>query len=93
MKDDECHYSHSKLERKESSPPTTSAPKSVTATKGIGPVVLKPSESTGYSPVTLNDLLLSNKGLEARMVRIESRLVQLLIHLGATPHTKGATNG
>jgi hypothetical protein len=88
MKDDECQYSHSKNVRNESSPPTTSAPKSVTVTKGIGPVVLKPSVTSGSLPNTSNDSQPSNKDLELRMARMESRLVQLMIHFGLDPQEK-----
>lgn len=93
MKDDECHYSHSKLERKESSPPTTSRPKSVTVTNKTGSEASKTLETDGSLQSMLRNLLLSNKDLETRMVRIESRLVQLLLHIGATPITKGNNNG
>jgi|CryBogDrversion2_5_1035270.scaffolds.fasta_scaffold06872_5 hypothetical protein len=36
----------------------------------------------------LNDLHLRVDELEKRLARIESRLVQLMIHLGADPHGK-----
>lgn len=88
MKDPECNYSHSRLERKNSSPPTTSPQKSVTAMKEIGSVVSKPLETSGYSPNIPNDSQPSNKELAARMARIESRLVQLMIHQGLDPYNK-----
>lgn len=85
MKDPECNYSHSKLEQKNSSPPTTSPPKSVTVMKGIGSVVSKPSATTGSLPSMQNDLHPSNSELAARMARIESRLVKLMLHFGINP--------
>lgn len=88
MKDPECNYSHSRLERKNSSPPTTSPQKSVTATKEIGSVVSKPSATSGSLPNTQNDSHPSNSELAARMARIESRLVQLMIHQGLDPYNK-----
>ena len=88
MKDPECNYSHSKLEHKSSSPPTTSPQKSVTAMKGIGSVVSKPLETSGSLPNTPSVLHPSNSELAARMARIESRLVQLMIHQGLNPYAK-----
>lgn len=88
MKDPECNYSHSKLERKNSSPPTTSPQKSVTAMKETGSVVSKPLETSGSLPNTPTVLHPSNSELAARMARIESRLVQLMIHQGLNPYAK-----
>ena len=88
MKDDECNYSHSKLEPKSSLPPTTSPPKSVTVMRGTGSVVLKPSATSGSLPNTQNDSHPTNSELAARMARIESRLVQLMIHQGLDPYNK-----
>lgn len=88
MKDDECNYSHSRLEHKNSSPLTTSPPKSVTVTKGTGSVVSKPSATSGSLPNMQNDSHPSNSELAARMARIESRLVQLMIHQGLDPYNK-----
>jgi hypothetical protein len=88
MKDDECNYSHSKSERKNFSPPTTSHHKSVTVTNKTGYEASKPLETTGYSPSTPSDSHPSNSELVARMARIESRLVQLMIHQGLDPYKK-----
>ena len=88
MKDPECNYSHSKLERKNSSPPTTSPPKSVTDMRGTGSVASKHLETSGYSPNTPSVSHPTNSELAARMARIESRLVQLMIHQGLDPYTK-----
>lgn len=88
MKDDECNYSHSRLEHKSSSPPTTSPQKSVTAMRGTGSVVSKPSATSGSLPNTQNDSHPTNSELAARMARIESRLVQLMIHQGLDPYNK-----
>lgn len=88
MKDDECNYSHSKTERKNFSPPTTSLQKSVTVTNKTGFAVSKPLETSGFSQSTPSDSHPSNRDLEQRMARIESRLVQLMIHLGLDPQEK-----
>lgn len=88
MKDPECNYSHSKNERKNSSPPTASPHKSVTDTNKTGSAVSKPLETSGYSPSMPNDSHPNNRDLEQRMARIESRLVQLMIHLGLDPQEK-----
>ena len=88
MKDDECQYSHSKLEQRKSLPPTTSVPKSVTVTNKTGSAVSKPLETSGFTPNTPSALQPSNSELAARMARIESRIVQLMIHQGLDPDTK-----
>ena len=88
MKDPECNYSHSKLERKNSSLLTTSPPKSVTVTKETGSAVSKSLETSGSLPNTPSVLHPSNSELAARMARIESRLVQLMIHQGLDPYNK-----
>lgn len=88
MKDDECHYSHSKSEQKESLAATTSLKKYGPAISGTGYGVSKPLEPSGSLPNTLSDSQPSNKDLEQRMARIESRLVQLMIHQGLDPYTK-----
>lgn len=85
MKDDECHYSHSKLEQKESSQPTTSLQKFVTAMNKAGSGASKSLETSGSLPSTQNDSQPSNKDLELRMARIESRLVKLMMHFGVSP--------
>jgi hypothetical protein len=88
MKDPECNYSHSKLERKNFSLPTTSPRKSVTDTNKIGYEASKVLETSGYSPSTPSVSQPSNSELAARMARIESRLVQLMIHQGLDPYNK-----
>jgi len=88
MKDDECNYSHSKLERKAYSPPTPLPNKYVTVMKETGSVVSKPSATSGSTPNTQNDSHPTNSELAARMARIESRLVQLMIHQGLDPYNK-----
>lgn len=94
MKDDECNYSHSKNEPNESSAPTMYPTKSVSDTSATGFEVSQPSAIDGYSLSTQDDLPPSNKDLERRMVRIESRLVQLMLFLGANPYQhKEETNG
>jgi len=88
MKDDECHYSHSKLEQKKSSPPTASLKKYGPAISGTGYGVSKPLETSGSLLNMPSDSQPSNKDLELRMARIESRLVQLMIHQGLDPYVK-----
>lgn len=88
MKEDECNYSHSKNERRKSSPLTTSPPKYATVMNATGSAVSKPLETSGYSPNTQSDSHPSNSDLAARMARIESRLVQLMIHQGLDPYNK-----
>ena len=88
MKDPECNYSHSKNERKNFSHPTTSHHKSVTDMNKTGSEVSKRLETSGSSQSMPNDSHPSNSMLEQRMARIESRLVQLMIHLGLDPQEK-----
>jgi hypothetical protein len=88
MKDPECNYSHSKNERKSFSPPTPSPRKYVTVMNKTGSEASAPLETTGYSPSTPSDSHPSNSELVARMARIESRLVQLMIHQGLDPYKK-----
>lgn len=88
MKDDECQYSHSKNVRKEYSPPTTSRLKFATDTNETGSRASKSSVTSGSLPNTSNDSQPSNKDLELRMARMESRLVQLMIHFGLDPQEK-----
>lgn len=88
MKDDECNYSHSKNERKNFSPPTTSPHKSVTGMNKTGSEASKPLVTSGYTPSTPSVSQPSNSELAARMARIESRLVQLMIHMGLDPYVK-----
>lgn len=85
MKDEECHYSHSKHERKESSQPTTSLQKFVTVMNKAGYGASKPLETSGSLPSMQSDSQPSNKDLELRMARIESRLVKLMMHFGVSP--------
>ena len=88
MKDDECHYSHSKNGRKEYSLPTTSPLKFETGTNETGSSQYKPSGTSGSLPSTQLSSQPSNKELALRMARIESRLVQLMIHQGLDPYMK-----
>lgn len=88
MKDDECQYSHSKNERTESLIPTASLKKYGPAISGTGYGVSKPSATSGSLPSTPNVSQPSNSELAARMARIESRLVQLMIHQGLDPYNK-----
>lgn len=88
MKDPECNYSHSKLEPKSSSSTTTSLQKFVTAMNKAGYGASKSLETSGSLPSTQNDSHPSNSELAARMARIESRLVQLMIHQGLDPYNK-----
>lgn len=88
MKEPECNYSNSKNEQRPSLLDTTSAPKSETDTSATGSEVSKLLGTNGYLRNTLSDLLQSNKDLELRMARTESRLVQLMLHLGLDPQEK-----
>ena len=88
MKDPECNYSHSKNERKSCSPLMPSPRKYVTVMNKTGSEASAPSETTGCSPSTPSDSHPSNSELVARMARIESRLVQLMIHQGLDPYKK-----
>lgn len=88
MKDDECQYSHSKHELHKSLVHTASLKTYGPAISGTGYGVSKPSETSGSLPNMPNDLQPSNKELAARMARIESRLVQLMIHQGLDPYNK-----
>lgn len=88
MKDDECNYSHSRRERKSFSPPTPLPNKYVTDTNKTGSEVSKHLETSGYSPNTPSGSHPTNSELAARMARIESRLVQLMIHQGLDPYNK-----
>ena len=88
MKDPECNYSHSKNEPRKSSPLMTSPPKSETVTNVTGSEASQLSETDGYMLKMLNALQTSNRDLELRTARIESRLVQLMIHLGLDPQEK-----
>lgn len=42
--------------------------------------------SVETTPVTLEDLMDSQDDLYYRLTRIESRIVQLMLHVGAKPH-------
>ena len=88
MKDDECQYSHSRNERKIYSPPTPSPRKYVTDMNKTGSEASKVLETSGYSPSTPSGSQPSNSELAVRMARIESRLVQLMIHQGLDPYNK-----
>lgn len=88
MKDPECNYSHSKKERKIFSPPTPSPRKYVTDMNKTGSEASAPLEISGSLPSTPSALQPTNSELAARMARIESRLVQLMIHQGLDPYTK-----
>lgn len=88
MKDDECQYSHSKQELHKSLVHTASLKTYGPAISGTGYGVSKPSVTSGSTPNTPNDSQPSNKDLELRMARIESRLVQLMIHQGLDPYVK-----
>ena len=88
MKEPECNYSHSKTEPTASSAPTMYPTKSVSDTNETGSEVLTPSETDGYMLRMLNALQTSNRDLELRTARIESRLVQLMMHLGLDPQEK-----
>ena len=88
MKDPECNYSNSKNAPKSSSPPTTSPLKFETGTNRTGSEALDSSETVGYMLKMLNALQTSNRDLELRTARIESRLVQLMIHFGLDPQEK-----
>ena len=88
MKDDECNYSHSKLEQKSFLTTTASLKTFGPAISGTGYGVSKPSETSGCSQSSQSGSHLSNKDIEQRMVRIESRLVQLMLHMGLDPYNK-----
>ena len=88
MKEDECNYSHSKRERKIFSPPTPSPRKYVTDMNKTGSAASEPSATSGFSQNTQNGSHPTNSELAARMARIESRLVQLMIHQGLDPYNK-----
>lgn len=88
MKEDECNYSHSKLEQRNFLTTTTSHQKYVTDTNETGSPAYKPSETNGCSQSSQSGSHLSNKDIEQRMVRIESRLVQLMLHMGLDPYNK-----
>ena len=85
MKDDECHYSHSKNELRKYLPPTTSRLRFETVMNETGSRASKSLETNGSLPNTSNDSQPSNKDLELRMARMESRLVKLMMHLGVSP--------
>ena len=57
-------------------------------TKETGCGVLDPLETSGSSPKKSKSSHQTNNELEARMARIESRLVQLMLHFGLDPHKK-----
>jgi hypothetical protein len=88
MKDDECNYSHSKLEQKSFLTTTASLKTFGPAISGTGYGVSKPLEISGSLPSMPISSQLNNKELEQRMVRIESRLVQLMLHMGLDPYNK-----
>jgi hypothetical protein len=62
--------------------------RSAADTKGIGCGVCNDSETSGSMPNTSNELATRLAELEARASRIETRLCQLMIHLGANPYEK-----
>lgn len=69
-------------------PRTTSQKKSDADTKGIGCGVFNDSERSGSMPNTSNELATRLAEMEARTARIETRLCQLMEHLGAKPYDK-----